>query len=117
MGRLPAHSYHAVHNVAFRENSSQLSVAKHRQGTDVMFHHESRSLQYSPAGFNGIHFAVFHEVAEGGHGKLLYGRRGERREYFAPVPLPLVRFRGDWNLCGWTGTNKSGRLTGPTGLR
>src|ERR1700719_2658245 len=54
--------HHAVHNVAFGEDTHNLSVAQHRQRADAVFHHEARRFEHGAVGVDGIDPAIFHDI-------------------------------------------------------
>ena len=68
---LAASCDNAVHDVALGKDAGQFSIAQHGQGADIVFHHEASRLQHGTCSIDRINFAILHNFAEGGHGKLL----------------------------------------------
>src|SRR4029077_11675242 len=83
-----------IHDVALGNDTGQLAVAQHGQGSHVVLHHEARGFEHSAFHVDGIKLAVFYDVAKGRHGQLLVGitkgprqarGRGDRASYFITI--------------------------------
>jgi len=68
----------AVHNVAFGEDPSEISVAKNRKCADIVLQHVARGLKHGAVGVDGIESAVFYQLAESSH-RLVLGE-GESQD-------------------------------------
>ena len=60
-------------------------VACGGNSADTVFHHEARGFQHGAAGVHGIHFPIFYELTQCGHGWLL---RPRGLSGLSRLPLP-----------------------------
>src|SRR5579864_57768 len=73
----------AVHDVAFGEDTSEISVAENGHGADVVLQHVARGLEHGTVGVDGIESAVFYQLAESSH-RLVLGE-GESQDAAGPT--------------------------------
>src|SRR5689334_23029245 len=92
----------AVHNISFGKEAHQLSIAQNGQRADAMLHHQARAFQNALVSFDRINPAVFYEIVDRRHGRLLSasvgrpspGCKGHHSTTYAVWYLSFVRVSG-----------------------
>ena len=81
--RRAADGDYAVHNVAFGEDASKISVAENGQGANIVLQHVARGFEHGAVGIDGVESAVFYQLAESRH-QLVLGE-GESHDAAGPT--------------------------------